>query len=52
MVVDVSCWVASHFKYKSNIVYSLWLWNTKIHTGDPETYHIQNKRKAALLSSF
>ena len=34
-VVDVSGWVASHFKFKSNIVYRLWLWSTKANTGDP-----------------
>ena len=35
-VVDVSGWVASHFKSQSNIVYSLWLWRTKTNTGDPD----------------
>ena len=36
MVVDVSGRVSSHFKFKSNIVYRLWLWITKANTGDPE----------------
>ena len=35
-VIDVSGWVASHFKFKSNIVYRLWLWRTKTNTGDPD----------------
>ena len=39
-VVDVSGWVASHFKFKSNIVYSLWLWSTKTNTGDPDFSHV------------
>ena len=37
-VVDVSGWVASHFKSQSNIVYSLWLWRTKTNTGDPDLH--------------
>ena len=37
-VVDVSCWVASHIKYQSNIIYSLWLWSAKTNTGDPDLH--------------
>ena len=37
-VVDVSCWVASHFKSQSNIVYSLLLQSTKTNTGDPDLH--------------
>ena len=36
MVVDVSGRVSSHFKFKSNIVYRLWLQSTKTNTGYPE----------------
>ena len=39
-VVDVSGWVASHFKFKSNIVYRLWLQRTKTNTGDPENTNV------------
>ena len=37
-VIDVSGRVSSHFKFKSNIVYRLWLWSTKTNTGDPDLH--------------
>ena len=45
-VVDVSSSVTSHFKYKSNIVYRLWLWSTKTNTGDPENVPGSKQKKS------